>query len=85
MGEKNFYQTGNAYLQYEKTVGKNSAEAGDRILIKSDTFRLVNNALAYYLHEDRLATTGGHDIQYKNYVGQIPTIIRVLTSKDGDF
>ena len=31
-----------------------------------------------------MATTGGSDLEHKNYVGQATTIMRLITSKDGD-
>ena len=46
--------------------------------------RLTNNGLAYVFQEAVLATTSGPNLEHNEYVGQISTIIRVLTSKDGD-
>ena len=81
-GENIYYhQIGNAYLQYEITVRK---DAADRILIVGDAFRLVNNASAYCFKEANFSTTGGGDIEHNKYVGQVPTSMRILTSKDGD-
>ena len=45
---------------------------------------MINNALAYCLKEARLATTGRSDLEHIKYVGQVSTIMRLLTSKDSD-
>ena len=45
---------------------------------------MINNALAHCFKEARLATTGGSDLEHIKYVGQVSTIMRLLTSKDGD-
>ena len=34
--------------------------------------------------ETRLETTSGADLEHNKNVGQIPTVMRVLTSKEGD-
>ena len=43
------------------------------------------NELAYVFQEAILATTSGSNLEHDKFVGQTSTIIRVLTSKDGDF
>ena len=48
------------------------------------TIRLVINALAYTLKKARLATTGGSDLEHNEGAGQVSTILRLLSSKDGD-
>ena len=83
MENNNYHRIGNAYLQYQRTVGKDSADPVDCILIDDDAIRLVNNAFAFCFKDVKLATTGGCDIEQKKYVGQVSTIIRILTSKDG--
>ena len=45
---------------------------------------MINNSLAYCFKEARLSTTGGSDLEHNKYVGQVNTIMRLLTSKDGD-
>ena len=65
-------------------IEKNVAVATNSILVHGNAMRLVNNAFAYCFKEARLSTTGGSDIEHKIYCGQISTIIRALTSKDGD-
>jgi len=44
---------------------------------------LTNNAFAYVFKEARLSTTSGSDLEHNNFVGQLSTIMRDLTSKDG--
>ena len=46
--------------------------------------RLTNKGLAYVFQEAVLATTSGSNLEHNKYVGEIFTIMRVLTSKDGD-
>ena len=46
--------------------------------------RLTNNGLAYVFKEPRLATTSGSALEHNEFVGQISTIMRVLSRKDGD-
>ena len=58
----NYHQIGNAYLQYEITVGKDAADPPDRFLIDGDVIRLVTNAFAYCFKQARLATTRGEDL-----------------------
>ena len=50
----------------------------------ASAIRLVNNAFAYCFKEATLNTTWGMDIEIKKYVGSVSTIMRLLTSKDGD-
>ena len=45
---------------------------------------MINNALSYCFKEARLSTTGASDLEQNKYVGQISTIMRLLTSKDSD-
>ena len=83
-GEKNnYYQIGNAYLHYELGIEKDVAVAANRILVTGDAIRPVNNAFGYCFREANLSLTGGSDIKHNNYVGQVSTIMRALTSKDG--
>ena len=46
--------------------------------------KLTNNGLAYVFQEAILGTTSGSNLEHKKNVGQISTIMRVLTTKDGD-
>ena len=46
--------------------------------------RLVNNAFAYTFKHASISTTSGGEIEINKYVGPTSTMMRVLTSKDGD-
>ena len=52
---------------------------GDR----NDMIRLVNNAFAYTIHDARISTSAGVEIEQNKYVGPI-TKMRLVTQKDGD-
>ena len=80
----NYHQIGNAYLQNETTVETDEANQADPILILVDTIRLVKVAFAYCFKKAKLSTMGDGDIEHNNYVGQVSTIMRALTSKDGE-
>ena len=66
------------------TKEKDVAVAAKRVLVNGDAFRLVNNAFIYCFKEATLSTTGGNDREHNNYIGQVSTILRALTTKDGD-
>ena len=74
----NYQQIGNAHLEFDITV---RTDVG---LDDTSNIRLTNNALAYCFKEAILSTTGGSDLEHNKYVGQVSTIMRLLTSKDGD-
>ena len=50
----------------------------------NDIIRLVNNAFAYTIHDARISTSAGVEIEQNKYVGSISTIMRLVTQKDGD-
>ena len=50
----------------------------------SSIIRLLNNAFAFCLKQATLSTTRGMDLEDVKYVGQVSTIMRLLTSKDSD-
>ena len=78
----NFHQIGNSYLEFTITLRKNG---GDFLDDNSDELiRLVNNAFAFCFREASIKSTGGHEIELNKFVGQTSTIMRSLTSKDGD-
>ena len=80
----NFHQIGNAYLEFDITITKIAAPPNNPILIDTDQLRLINNAFAYCFTQATLSTTGGMDLEDIKYVGQVSTIMRLLTSKDSD-
>ena len=80
----NYYQIGNAYLEFDITIRKVVVAPADPNFAKADQIRLINNAFAYCFTQATLGTTGGGDLEDMKYVGQVSTIMRLLTSKDGD-
>ena len=76
----NYHQIGNAYLEFNIKVRKND----DTNFLFDDPVRLANNGFAYCFKEARLGTTIGSDIEINNICGQISTIMRVISNKDGD-
>ena len=80
-GENNNYQQiGKAYLKFDITVRKKDTS---KFHIE-DPLRLVNNGFAFCLKEARLSTTNGSDIEHNKFCGQVSTIMKVISNKDGD-
>ena len=75
----NYHQIGNAYLEFDITVRNTAGN-----FTNASAIRLVNNSFAYCFKEASINTTGGMDIEVNKYVGPVSTIMRLLTSKDGD-
>ena len=76
----NYIQIGNAYLEIDILVRK-----ADRTnFTDADEIRLVNNALAYIFQEGRISTSAGTEIEHNKNLGNVSTIMRLLTQKDGD-
>ena len=80
----NYYQIDNAYLEFDITIRKAVEAPNNPILVDGDQIRLINNAFAYCFSQATLSTTGGMDIEDIEYVGQVSTIMRLITSKDSD-
>ena len=76
----NYHQIGNAYLEFNITVRKND----DTNFHYDDPIRLVNNGFAFCFKEARLGTTIGSDIEINKFCGQVSTIMRSISNKDGD-
>ena len=76
----NYHQIGNAYLEFNITVRKNDTTN----FHNDDPVRLVNNGFAYCFKEARLTTSIGGDIEINKFCGQVSTIIRAISNKDGD-
>ena len=76
----NYHKVGDSYLEFDITVRRNNGVDFDN----DDPIRLTNNAFAFVFKEARLSTTPGSDLEHNKYVGQISTIMRSLTSRDGD-
>ena len=76
----NYIQIGNAYLEIDILVRK-----ADRTnFADADEIRLVNNAFAYVFQEGRISTSAGTEIERNKNLGNVSTIMRLLTQKDGD-
>ena len=76
----NYHQIGNAYLEFNITVRKNDTT----IFHSDDPVRLVNNGFAFSFKEARLSTSVGGDIEINKFCGQVSTIMRAISNKDGD-
>ena len=76
----NYHQIGNAYLKFNITVRKND----DTSFHFDYPVRLVNNGFAFCFKKARLSTTSGSDIKITKFCGQVSTIMRVISNKDGD-
>ena len=86
-GEKNnYHQIGNAHLEFDITTrkagGSNFNVTNDAAT--NDLIRLINNGFAYCFKGGRLSTTGGSDLEHNKIIGRISTIMRCLTSENGD-
>ena len=80
-GENNIYhQVGNSYLEFDIVVRRED----DDDFTNNSGIRLTNNAFAYCFKESILGFTSGSDLEHNKFVGQIPTVMRILSSKDGD-
>ena len=80
-GENNYYhQIGNAYLEFIITVRKNDPTN----FHTDDPIGLVNNAFAFCFKEARLTKSIGVDFEINRFCGQISTIMRAISNKDGD-
>ena len=49
-----------------------------------DPIRLVNNGFAFCFKEACLSTTLRSDIEHNKFCGQISTIMKVISNKNGD-
>ena len=76
----NYHQIGNAYLEFNVTVRKNDTTN----FHNDDPVRLVNNGFAFCFKEARLTTSIGGDIEINKFCGQVSTIMRAISNKDGD-
>ena len=81
LGENPIYiQIGNAYPEIDIEVRK-----VDRTnFANADEIRLVNNGLAYIFQEGRISTSAGTEKEHNKNHGNVSTIMKLLTQKDGD-
>ena len=81
----NFIQVGNGYLEFDIRVRRAD---GNAFYVenpaRNDVIRLINNAFAYTIHDARISSSAGVEIEQNKYVGPISTIMRIVTHKDGD-
>ena len=75
------YQRGNSHLQFDIVLKKHGDDLDDD---NSDVIRLVNNTFFHVFKEAYIQTTGSTKIEGNKFVGQVSTIMRLLTSKKGD-
>ena len=75
-----YHQIGNAYLEYNITVRKDDGTN----FHNDDPIRLVNIAFAFCFKEARLSNSLGSYIEINIFCGQISTIMRAISNKDGD-
>ena len=76
----NYHQIGNAYLEFNITVRKND----DTNFHYDAPVRLVKNGFAFCFKEARLSTNIGSDIEIYKFCGQVSTIMRAISNRDGD-
>ena len=79
-GNNNYIRIGNAYLEFDITVLK----ADGTNFHREDPICLINNGFAFCFKEARLSTTIGSDIKINKFCGQVSTIMKVISNKDGD-
>ena len=77
----NYHQIGNSYLQFDILVRPQLAADA---FANDSPIRLVNNAFAHCFKEGVISTTGGMEIENIKFLGQVSTIMKSITSKDGD-
>ena len=76
----NYIQIDNSYLEIDIDVKR----ADGNKFANADEIRMVNNALDYVFQEGRLSTSAGTEIEHNKSLGNVSTIMRLLTQKDGD-
>ena len=79
-----FIQVGNGYLEFDIRIRRDDGNPFTIVAPGNDIIRLVNNAFAYTIHDARISTSAGVEIEQNKYVGPISTIMRLVTQKDGD-
>ena len=79
----NFHQIGNVHLEFDITIRQVVAAPANPNFANNAPIRLTNNGFAYVFQEARLSTTTT-DLEHNKYVDQISTIMRLVSSRDGD-
>ena len=80
----NFIQVGDGYLEFDIRIRRDDGNAFTFEAPGNDIIRLFNNAFAYTIHDARISTSAGVEIEQNKYVGPISTIMRLVTENDGD-
>ena len=75
----NYHQIGNAYLEFDITVREN-----DTNFHNDKPISLINNTFAFCFEEARLTNSISGDIEINKFCGQVSTIMRAISNKDGD-
>ena len=76
----NYHQEALCYLEFEVTVRKNDNNS----VAAKDPIRTLKNASAFCFKEARLSTTPGSNLEHIINCGQISTILKVISIKNGD-
>ena len=76
----NYHQMGNGFLEFDVTVRKNDGTN----FHYDDPIRLINNGFAFCFKDADLSTTIGSYIEHNTFCGQVSTITRVISNKDGE-
>ena len=80
-----FFQIGNVYLEFDIRVRRANGNAfAIGLAPVGDIIRLVNNAFAYTIHDARISSSSGVEIEQNKFVGAISTTMRLITQKEGD-
>ena len=77
----NYHQVGIAYLEFDITVS--NPAPNPPVFDDNSPISLTNNGFSYVFKEARLSTST-NDLEHNKYVGQISSIMRVVSSRDGD-
>ena len=80
VGNNTYHQIGNSYVEFDITV----CRADNANFTDNRALRLVNHSFSFCFNEAPLSTTSGRDLEHNKFVGQVSTIKRAITSRDGD-
>ena len=82
----NYHQVGNSHLGFDITVRKASVIIFNftDVSATNEVIGLVKNAFANCFKEGTISTTGCMEIEQVKFLVKVSTIMRALTSKDGD-
>ena len=84
--KNNFHLIGDGYFEFYIAIRKNGGDFDniDRDGNVDEPIRLVNGASAYVFTIATLSANGGENMEQNIYVGQVSTIMSLLTSKNED-